>query len=326
MDISGLGESGVIEIVRRFANGSGLSLNFADDVSVIPLSDEESLVLSVDQMNEDIHFRRTTISPRDLGYKALARSLSDLAAKGASPVGCLLSWALPQDLSAEWVEEFVRGFGDYSKSVPCALLGGDTGRSGHKIFISVTVIGIEKMAHLKLRSAAREGDTIAVTGTLGNSALGLAMLEGEVKSSQDFFLQCHRRPQPRLQEGQWLSRHYGVHAMMDLSDGLFVDLPRLVKSANLSARVDVSRLPYSQELKNFVKDRPARWGLYGGEDYELLLTLRPGDFQTLAIDFKKNFGLSLTAIGEVISAQAKPVEWKADFDLSQFRAFEHFKN
>lgn len=322
-----LGESGVIEILRRRIGTSGLSLNFQDDVGVIPLSDEESLVVSVDHLSEDVHFRRSTISAGDLGYKSLAVNLSDLAGKGATAVGCLLSWALPADLPAAWVEEFASGFGELAKVVPCALLGGDTGRSRDKIFISVTVIGIERMAHLKLRSAAREGDIIAVTGTLGNSAAGLDMLEGRIKKENNFLIRKHLQPTPRMLEGQWLSRQYAVHAMMDLSDGLALDLPRLLEAAGRSAWVDVSQIPYSEDLTALArheKENPARWGIYGGEDYELLCTVRPADFPVIAANFKKQFNLGLTAIGEVTVKKEKPIDWKTDFDLSSYRSFEHF--
>ncbi len=321
--LASLGEDGLIEMLRRFGVPSPANLNFTDDVALLS-GIEGSLAISSDNLVEDIHFRRSTIAPLDLGYKCLAVSLSDLASKGAKPVGCLLSWSLPKNTEIKWVEEFLSGFSGLAREEGCQLLGGDSTASAEKIFVSVTVLG--QVLSPKLRSQAQTGDVIAVTGTLGDSAAGFSWIEKEgVREQFTKLIFRHLRPTPRLKEGQWLTSLPEVHAMMDLSDGLWTDLPRLLKASGKSAVVECDHVPVSMDLKQFADAERvtlAQYSVFGGEDYELLLTVKGEAFERIKKDCLSQFRLPLTAIGK-ITAGGNPI-WNSAHDLKNLKAFSHF--
>lgn len=315
-----LGEEGLIQLFRSAGLSSAANLNFSDDVAVV-----SGLVVSSDSLIEDIHFRRATISARDLGHKALAVSLSDLAAKGAHPVGCLLSWSLPRTLEIRWVEDFISGFSALASATECLVLGGDTTASPGKIFISVTVLG--SAVNPRLRSTAEVGDLIAVTGKLGDSAAGLHLLESG-KPTEPFLklVAHHRRPNPCLAEGKWLATRSEVHAMMDLSDGLWTDLPRLARASGKSAIVECDRIPISTDLLSFATSAHAaveQFSIFGGEDYELLLTVKEEAFDSLKNEFTAKFNRPLTTIGKMTASG--PLVWNSSIDLKPLRAYSHFQ-
>lgn len=314
-----LGEDGLIQLFQLAGLSSPENLSFSDDVAVV-----SGFVVSTDSLLEDVHFRRATTSAKDLGYKALAVSLSDLAAKGAAPVGCLLSWSLPKNLEVTWVEDFIAGFSSLAKSAECTVLGGDTTASHDGIYLSVTVIG--SAANPKLRSTAQVNDVIAVTGTLGDSAAGLELLDTE-KAAEPYLkmVEKHRRPTPRLAEGQWLASLKSVTAMMDLSDGLLTDLPRLMKASLKSAIVETDRVPISSDLLSFAtsaKSAVEKFSVVGGEDYELLLTVKEDSFDKVKKEFMAEFNLPLTAVGKV--TVGGPVNWNTSVDLKSLKPYSHF--
>ena len=221
-------EFGFIDkICARFAE---LPLNgfegIGDDCAVLPVADGDALLFTADLLNEGVHFLRRATSARELGGKALAVNLSDIAAMGGRPVATLLSLALPPDAGETWAEEFMEGYRALSERYGVALVGGDTTRSGQDITINVTAIGRAPLSCIKRRSAARPGDVLFTTGALGASGAGLRdLLAGRLDTPAAVE---HRNPRPQVEEGLWLGMRREVHAMMDLSDGLASDLRHIL--------------------------------------------------------------------------------------------------
>lgn len=235
-------ETQVIQKIRKMsgAGGGSLILGIGDDAAILRPDPRQDLVFTSDLLLEGRHFTRETYSPGDIGHRALARSLSDLAAMGAEPVFCLVSLALPADLVGSWLNRFYKGLLALGAKYYCALAGGDLSRFDN-IIADVTCCGRVPRGKALLRSAAKPGDTIYVTGKLGKD------------------WRRNRRPDPRIEAGIAL-RRLGVRAAMDLSDGLSLDLQRLCVESKVGAEIHADL---------------AEQALHGGEDYELLFTAPP---------------------------------------------------
>lgn len=240
------------------------ALGFIDDAALVG-----DLVVSQDMLVEDVDFRRRTFSAADIGHKALAVNLSDLAAMGAHPVGFVQALALPQDIDETWLRDYAAGVRALSERTGCVLLGGDLS-GGASIVISITVLG--RTATPLRRGLARAGDRLCVGGVLGSAAAGLAALEGGYAAPAALLL-AQRRPEPQLALGLTLAAHPSVHGAMDVSDGLAADLPRFLPHG-LGACLEEARLPVAPELVGDA--RATAWALRGGEDYVLLAAVAPG--------------------------------------------------
>lgn len=284
-----------------------LSLGFRDDCARLPAAGPgEATLVTTDSLMEDIHFRRAAMTARDLGWKALAVNLSDLASKGARPTGFFLNWSLPNDVDEGWLEEFIEGLGEAARHGDCPLLGGDTTGSPGRIVLTITATGV-RAGEIPYRTGARPGDVLVATGTLGLSALGLSVQEDEWEGlrisgqARAQALRKHHRPEPRLREGAWLASR--ARAMMDLSDGIFRDVPRLAAASGLE--FELRDLPLAAELRaladqDVISLNDARaFALYGGEDYELLAALPAADAERVCREFVEHFGIPLSVLGEL---------------------------
>lgn len=260
-----------------------------DDCAVLPVGDGDALVFTADLLVEGIHFLRAAASPREVGGKALAVNLSDVAAMGARPVATLLSLSLPPDaVSSGWAEEFMRGYEEMSRRYGVLLAGGDTTGSAGGITISVTAIGRAPLARIKRRSAARAGDRILVSGPLGESGAGLQdILSGRCDTPLALI---HKNPLPQIDEGIWLGARPEVHAMMDLSDGLASDLHHIASRSRVAAEIDTERIPAPAGIE---------YALTGGEDYKLLLTADACGCERLRADFEAQFRAPIYEIGRI---------------------------
>lgn len=285
-------EFGFIDkICARFAE---LPLNgfegIGDDCAVLPVADGDALLFTADLLNEGVHFLRRATSARELGGKALAVNLSDIAAMGGRPVATLLSLALPPDAGETWAEEFMEGYRTLSERYGVALVGGDTTRSGQGITINVTAIGRAPLSCIKRRSAARPGDVLFTTGALGASGAGLRdLLAGRLDTPAAVE---HRNPRPQVEEGLWLGMRREVHAMMDLSDGLASDLRHILDRSGVGAEVLLERVPVAE-------GSDLQTAACGGEDYKLLLTADAEGAGQLADEFLKRFGSPLHPLGRI---------------------------
>lgn len=285
-------EFGFIDkICARFAK---LPLNgfegIGDDCAVLPVADGDALLFTADLLNEGVHFLRRATSARELGGKALAVNLSDIAAMGGRPVATLLSLALPPDAGETWAEEFMEGYRALSECYGVALVGGDTTRSGQGITINVTAIGRAPLSCIKRRSAAHPGDVLFTTGALGASGAGLRdLLAGRLDTPAAVE---HRNPRPQVEEGLWLGMRREVHAMMDLSDGLASDLRHILDRSRVGAEVLLERIPVAE-------GSDLQTAACGGEDYKLLLTADAEGAGRLADEFLKRFGSPLHPLGRI---------------------------
>lgn len=261
-----------------------------DDCAVLPLPGGEALVFTCDALGEGVHFLRAATSPEELGAKALAVNLSDVASMGVRPVATLLALSLPDGLEEEWAERFIDGYTAFAERCDVALIGGDTTRSLDGIALSITAIGRGPLSQLKRRRDARPGDTIFVSDRLGASAAGLRdILEGRLHTPA---AAIHRNPLPEIEAGEWLGRRSEVHAMMDISDGIASDLRHILEASEVGAEVELEAVPIAEGAT-------LRDALCGGEDYKLLFTADGTAAESLARDFEAAFGRPLHPIGRI---------------------------
>jgi thiamine-monophosphate kinase len=256
-----VGEVELIERIRARAavtKGAGVVLGIGDDCAILrPRGAAEDLLFTTDLFIEDVHFRRERSRPEDVGWKALARGLSDIAAMGGQPRFSLLSLALAPWTDTEWLDRFYRGLLALAGREGAPLIGGDLGHAA-KLACDIVVCGAVPRGAALRRDTARAGDAIYVSGKLGGSALGLATRRGAAWKS-------HVRPEPRLALGRFLRERLHATAAMDLSDGLSLDLRRLCLASRLAADMVAPPLFRGATLEQ---------ALHGGEDYELLFTTR----------------------------------------------------
>ena len=280
----------------RTARGP-LTLGVGDDTALFRPQPGYETILTCDWFLEGTHFLRDKHPPDSVGWKCLARAVSDIAAMGGMPRCFLLSLALPSSLTGRWLDEFLRGLRRASRRFACLLAGGDTTQR-EEILINVTVIGEVRARHAVLRSGARPGDLVYISGRLGEAELGLQLLKGSsgLASRSNSFTQKHLYPEPRLALGQWLAAKDLASAMMDLSDGLSSDLSRLCASSGVGARVEISKIPAVRASNRKGGVDSMRLALHGGDDYELLFSVSAVKAKLLP----KTVGtVALTPIGKI---------------------------
>ncbi len=285
---------------ERVPAARGVLLGIGDDAALLRVPEGCDLVAAVDTIVAGRHFPLDA-DARSIGHRALAVNLSDLAAMGATPAWATLALTLPA-ADPSWLERFAAGFWELADRSGVALVGGDT--TGGALTVSLQLLGNVPRGAAILRSGARPGDWLAVTGTLGDAGAGLWLAQTRAADApvQDAALarELLRRfeyPEPRVRFG--LAARGIASAAMDISDGLVGDLPKLAAASGVSARIEVDRLPLSRALCALAVPQQARdWALAAGDDYELLLALPPNRFEELAAA-ATGMGLALTVIGEV---------------------------
>jgi thiamine-monophosphate kinase len=289
-----LTEDQLIVAINRVLSGAGheVVVGPGDDAAVLSPGSGE-LVLTTDSMIEGVHFRRELTTPRDLGYKAIAVNVSDVAAMAASPRFAICALALTDAIDSGWVVELAGGMRECCDEFGLTLVGGNLSR-GSEVSIVVTVTGEVVPGRAVRRDGARLGDRLVVTGSLGSSAAGLRLASLRSWSDDEHdALRRYMRPTPRVGEAGILSAH-GVTSMMDVSDGLAIDLSRLCRASGTGARVEIERIPVHPAAT-------AAEALGGGEDYELLATLPDsGAVEDARSELRDGFGVSLSDIGLII--------------------------
>ena len=305
----------VAALSEMFATDApGVVAGVGDDAALVAPAVEGRLeALTADLLVEGVHFDVDVISPRDLGYKALAVNVSDVAAMGAAPRYALVSLALPREVDPPWVMALFRGLREAADGYAMSVVGGDLSRAELTV-LAVTVVG-EVPEHVAVtRSGARPGDRVVVTGELGASAAGLIVLrdrrdpEGRFLSTEEGreVVRAHLLPMARVGEGQTLAAS-GATAMIDVSDGLARDLRRLCRSSRVGARIVLEDVPVAQAARVVAASLdtdPLGLALGGGEDYELLATMPQESVRLATRKLHERYHTPLTVIGEVVAGEA----------------------
>jgi len=304
-----------INSIRKRVTSSVVA-GIGDDAAVFRSNSGKETVVSVDLLVEDIDFRRTTTPPYLLGHKALGVSLSDLAAMGARPLWALISIGIPEDIwQTDFVDRMYDGWLHLANRYGVQLIGGDTSRAHEHIVIDSIAIGECSPGLAVKRSGASPGDLIFVTGSLGAAAAGLRLIErgahlaeqnlaDEDSQKLDYLLLRQLRPEPRVGWGIVLGEERLATAMIDLSDGLSSDLNHLCEASNVGALIDASLLPIDERVVELCGRRaldPLQLALHGGEDFELLFTVKPEHAARLP---RRVDGVEIKRIGEIAQADA----------------------
>ncbi|MCF8471044.1 MAG: thiamine-phosphate kinase [Parvibaculum sp.] len=272
-----------------------------DDAAVFTPTPGHETVLTVDTIVEGVHFLSGD-PPASVARKLLRVNLSDLAAKGARPRGYLLAASWPHGTTHEWMRAFAAGLASDQRRYGISLWGGDTTSTSGALTLSLTAIGEVRAGQTIRRGGARPGDDVYVTGTIGDAALGLKLLLGEIEGLEsahaDFLVKRYREPEPRVAFGPGL---YGIaSASVDVSDGLMADLGHICEVSGVGARIELARVPLSEAVRAVLGRQPdiVQTVVSGGDDYEILFTAAAAERDAIAAIVRET-GISATQIGVV---------------------------
>jgi thiamine-monophosphate kinase len=309
MLISQLGEFGLIQRIKDSlpTPPPEVVVGIGDDVAVLQTSGSEYLLATCDVQVENVHFSRDAITPYQLGRKIAAINLSDIAAMAGTPLWALVSLALPQDLDVAFVDALYEGMQEQLQIAGAAIVGGNLSRIDANIVVDLCLLGRVAPENLLLRSGARRGDLILVTGWLGDSKAGLELIRRPdltvSEKSRRLLEQRHLMPQPRLIEGRELGASSLVHAMVDVSDGLVSDLRHICRASHVGAEIWMDSLPISpacMEAARVVGENASIWAMEGGEDYELLFTVPPGSSAEIQRIVEEEAGTCCHVLGRIL--------------------------
>jgi len=304
-----IGEFDLIDRIRQIlpqTASQDLIVGIGDDTAVIKIDNSRSLLATCDIQIEGIHFRLENISPYQLGRRAMAVNLSDIASMAGKPTYALVSLALPQVLKQNAFDDLIKGMGDQLSEFSAFIIGGNLTHSDEKLVIDVFLLGEVRNNRILTRSGARPGDRIFVTGSIGASAAGFHVLEKFSSSFPDelaHLVRAHLEPIPRVEIAAKIAETGLATSMIDISDGLAGDLFHICEMSNVGAEVFQARLPLPQNIEQVEafagKDR-YMLALHGGEDYELLFTTKPEtEFEVLR-GISKRYNVAITEIGKIL--------------------------
>lgn len=285
-----------------------VELGIGDDAAVVT-PPQKKMVATMDTLVEGVHFDLSYTTPRELGHKALAVNLSDIAAMAATPLYALISLGLKQDVSEHFVDELYVGLKKLAKEFDVDVIGGNTVQSPNGVIADLVVIGEAPQGYVT-RGGAREGDIVAVTGYLGTSAAGLNCLKRlgrDATEKKKELIRAHLCPLPRLREAEALRKVNAITSLIDISDGVASEVHHLAKSSGVGMLIEEKSLPIHPACvwaAREIGSNARLWALYGGEDYELLCTISPRSW-TKAERALSKLGTKLTRIGEVRAAREK---------------------
>jgi len=301
--VTDLGEVKLIErIERSLGCSSEVILGIGDDAAIIKHTKNKHLLFCSDMLIEDVHFSRKNASASQIGKKALAVNISDIAAMGGVPRFCVVSLGLPKNTTVNFIDKFYKGLNNLAKKFNVFIVGGDTNRS-NKLIVDVALIGEVNKRNVVKRKGARDGDVVFVTGRLGGSAS---------KKHLDFL--------PRIKESKLLVKNFRINSMIDISDGLAIDLCRILKASAVGALIYEELIPLSKGVKS-VKN-----ALYDGEDFELLFTMSAREADKLIKNKRKLFGVNISKIGYIRKERQVLclIDKKGREEIIKKKGFSHF--
>lgn len=298
---------------RRTRTGAALpplAVGIGDDAAVADWPSGSQIVMSCDTMVQEVHFKRVTMKDSDVGYKAMASNISDIAAMGAIPRYALLSLSAPKNVPVSRLDNLYEGLYECAEQFGVTVAGGDTTSTPGEIVLAVTIIGEIEQGRALVRSSARPGDAVFVTGYPGCSAAGLHYLLGRQQAADSigelaqpyrFLVQAHQRPQPQVKAARMLLQSGFAGALNDVSDGVASEAAEIAEASGVGLLLEEGRLPVHPDLAEYARlasREPLDWILGGGEDYQLLGTVRPEGVNELAALFSRH-GIPLAIVGEV---------------------------
>lgn len=308
-----INEDKLIKALQKSSHGF-----IGDDAAVLPsFNANTNYVIAKDVLAEDRHFRIKHFTAEHLAHKALHVNLSDLAAMGARPLYLLCGLSIPDNLQ-HYACEFLNALTDICQKNGVILIGGDTTASKSHFFISITVIGQATETNIKYRSTAQMDDVICLAGNLGFAHLGFQCLE-QSKATDSLYINSFLCPEAKIKEGLWFGKQASITSMMDVSDGLYIDLKRLCEASNKGAEINIDYL-----LKYSTTEISLQSILEGGEDYGLLVTVNKDSFKALSHEFSKTFGYNLKRIGHIREEQGlefKQAKQRVEIPLKPFSHF-----
>lgn len=335
MRLSQIGEFRLIDRIGKKIriNPQRVKVGIGDDAAVIKTSKDKLLIVTTDTLIENIHFNLKHITFFKLGFKALSVNISDVAAMGGYPTETLITLGLPNNFTVKAVDEIYRGIENLAKRYKIDIIGGDTTSSPKEIVISITLLGEVLEEELVLRSGARVGDLILVTGDLGASAAGLELLRKSKVESRKLkvVIKKHLMPEPRVEEARVIAESKLATSMIDNSDGLSRSLIEITRLSRVGARIWLEALPIRKETKlaaRTLRKSELELALDGGEDYELIFTTPKNQAVKLSEMIQKKTKTKATVIGEIIPPKQgiKVLESKGYEKNLKYRGYEHFKS
>jgi thiamine-monophosphate kinase len=334
-----VGEFGLIDRLaarlRHAPNGgnTGVVVGIGDDTAVLRYQPDHDIVATTDALVEGVHFREDTITYHNLGFKAMAASISDIAAMGGVPLHGLISIAIPSRMQVETLEEVYDGVAEMCNLFGCTVVGGDIVKTDGPLLINIALLGAVQRTKALLRSTAQVGDVVFVTGPLGGSAAGLALqcehtdlvLEQSVRED---LLRFHERPIPQVLAGQLLVQSDACTSCNDISDGLANELHEIASASGVSIRIQEEQIPIHPSVLQFshrIGHNPYEWALYGGEDYQLVGTVRKHQLEIVQTLFREK-SLPFYVIGEVTNpgSDVSIVSGRSTVPLEK-RGYHHFR-
>lgn len=335
MKVSELGEFGLIEMIARRVGKARepVVLGVGDDASLLQPSPGRQIATTTDMLVEGVHFTREHMPPQDLGFKSLAVNISDLAAMGAEPIQAFVSIGLPPDARVEDVDLFYSGVLD-AAGPAMQISGGDTVSSPHGWIISVTLIGQVAAGKALRRDSARPGDTVFVSGPLGDSAAGLALILGKSivknRGTAEFLIHSHNRPQPQTAVGIALSSSGLSACAIDVSDGFLQDLGHICKSSRVGAKIEAELIPISPQMVSAARENGVEtlfWPLTGGEDYSLIFTVSRDNKRNME-ELVVSEGLTaICRVGEIVEGEGIELSrGKKPYTLPRDGGYDHFRH
>lgn len=332
MKLSDLGEFGLIERIKNIVGPPGESVlkGIGDDCAVMESPGSEVMLLATDVLVEGVHFTKGFISPENLGRKALAVNISDIAAMGGKPLYALLSLGAPKSIEIEYLDRLVSGMSSLANEYKIDLIGGDTSLSPESLIINVFMVGESSKDRIMYRSGAAAEQVIFVTGEVGSSAAGLDILKRALSIKKYGSLTgAHVSPRPHLKEGEILSSSGFATSLIDISDGVIADLGHICKESKVGALIRESDLPISEECIQYCRINgldATDFALYGGEDYVLMGTVPEHLYYKLR-DSMNSGGCSLYPIGRTKEETGIRLQ-NGDGVIKEIKpdGYDHFKN
>ena len=327
-----IGEFGLIQTLARGLSqpGKDVVLGIGDDAAAVAIGEGRYLLATCDIQIENIHFTRHGFTPEQIGWKAAAVNLSDIAAMGGTPRYALVSLAAPPDFESDYLVQVYEGLGACLSRFGACIIGGNTSRIDTGLMLDVTLLGEVASDRMLTRKGAAPGEVLMVTGTLGGSRAGLMLLSNEARASdqsvREEALIRHRRPLPRIEEARIIAAHGGT-ACLDISDGLLGDVGHLAKSSGVRVVINRDQLPISNAavgVATAVGMDPSELALQGGEDFELLFSIPKAQVDALKTEVNEKTGTPLTEIGRIEAGTGVFLTQKDGEMKNTNGGFDHF--